>query len=68
MAPSRKPLARVSRSGVRLFASLPRPSPGTLADRDGLCEVSVRWLHAAPPADLEPLTAVGMTNLSGSPL
>ncbi len=53
------PCAR-PRRGVCVFASLPRPSPGTLADRDGVCEVSVRGLHAAPSVDVEPIAAVGM--------
>ena len=53
------PCAR-RRRGVCLFPSLPRPPPGTLADRDGVFAVSVRWFHAAPSADMEPITAVGM--------
>ena len=41
------PFTRPPRHEVCLFASLPQPSPGTLAGRDGVCEVSVRGLHAA---------------------
>jgi len=35
------------------------------ADRDGVCEVSMRWLHATPSADMEPITAVGMSEEKG---
>jgi len=55
------PCTRPPQRGVCVFASLPRPSPGAFPDRDGLCEVSMRGLHAAPSAGMEPITAVRMS-------